>query len=355
MKTPNLTVVGGTARKKMPRALRLDELMALPSPSYLIRQRLPQRGLVFVYGPPKSGKTFLVCDICMSLARGTDWHGNKATPAGVLYVAGEGASGLGIRMRAYARRHGMKPHTHFRAVPAAVALHETIDEIEAELEAIRIEHGSRPDVLVMDTQARTKGQLDEKTDSMAAYVQAADHFIAKGMLVIVIHHPGKDEEKGLRGWSGLLGALDVQIQVTQAADGTCVAKWTHIKDGAKPEPFAFRLDVVETGETDNFGDPVTSCVVVPTDMPAETDRAHPVGSRQKLLYSLLGEAMKASGDAGKGGAPAGRPCVRIDAVTEKWRDAVDGRAGEPQYMRRTLEPLVEKRLVATDGEWLWTP
>jgi RecA-family ATPase len=263
--SPSLTIAGGTdtARPvKMPRSLRFEEILEIKAPDTLIKNRLPARGLVFIYGPPKSGKTFFAIDMCMSLARGEPWHGTPVKQAGVLYVAGEGVHGLGMRMLAYVRKRGHKPRTRFRAIPEAVTLHESVAALEQEMRSIEIEEGWRPEVLVLDTLARTKGDLDENSGEMAAYISAADHFIACGMLVIVIHHPGKDAEKGLRGWSGLLGALDLQIQVLKPGE-TVVANWTHGKDLPDAEPLPFRLVATETGDIDGWGEPVSSCELPP--------------------------------------------------------------------------------------------
>lgn len=355
MKTPNLTVVGGTARK-MRRSLSIDELLALPPPSWSIRGRLPSTGLVILHGEPAAGKTFLMLDWCMAMARGENWHGHKTKQTGVLYVAGEGVAGLGIRMRAYTRARGMRPGTQFRVVPQAIDFPNSVDDLLHEIEAVERDAGWRADVIVLDTLARTAGGLDENSSQMSTYIEAADQLIKTGKLVVILHHPGKDTGRGMRGWSGMRGAVDVEIELTAGADGTRTATWKKQKDAEIPEPWSFRLRQIETGERDDEGQPVTSCVIEPCDTPAAAHRrAQPSGNRQKLLYSLLGEALKASGEAGKGGAPAERPCVHIDAITKKWRDAVDGQGGEPRHMRRALAPLVEKGLVASNGEWLWTP
>lgn len=359
-KTPTLMIAGGTdvAQQqivKIPRSLRMEEILAIRAPDTIIKGRLPSAGLVFIYGPPKSGKTFFALDMCMSLARGESWHGTPTRQTGVLYIAGEGVHGLGMRMLAYTRKHGHKPRTKFRAIPAAITLHESVAGIEEEIRTVEIEEGWRPQMLVLDTLARTKGELDENTGQMAHYIAAADHFIQQGMLVIVIHHPGKDAEKGMRGWSGLLGALDLQIQVVRDGD-TVVARWTHAKDMPDAEPFPFRLSVVETGEIDGWGDVVMSCFVEPCDTPAAGNpRGRPTGDKQHLLHGLLGEMLKASTEFAQGGAPSGRPCVSLEAAAGRWRKSVPGEGGERNKLNRTLLALENKGLIAQGEGWLWTP
>lgn len=357
-KPPAFTVIDGAKApaRKMRRSLSIDELLALPPPSWLVRGYLPSTGFALLHGEPAAGKTFLMLDWCMALARGEDWHGHKTKQTGVIYVAGEGVAGLGIRMRAYMRTHGMRPGTRFRVVPQAIDFPNGVDELVAEIERVEKEAGWRADVLVLDTVARTTGGLDENSSQMSKYVEAADRLIERNKLVAALGHPGKDTARGFRGWSGMRGAVDVEIELTVGADGVRTATWTKQKDAEIPQPWSFRLRQVETGERDDEGQRITSCVIEPCDTPAATGaRARPSGDKQHLLYGLLGEMLKASGKAGQGGAPAERPCVALEAVQERWREAVQGEAGERNKLNRTLLALKNKGLIADGEGWLWTP
>lgn len=352
-------IAGGTharqSAQKIPRSLRMDEILAIRPADTIIKDRLPSAGLVFIYGPPKSGKTFFALDLCLKLARGEPWHGIPTRQTGVLYIAGEGVHGLGMRMLAYARKHGHKPRTQFRAVPSAVTLHESVQAIEEEIKAIEIEEGWRPRVLVLDTLARTKGDLDENTGAMAHYIAAADHFIQRGMLVIVIHHPGKDAEKGLRGWSGLLGALDLQIQVLKEGD-TVVARWTHAKDMQEPDPFAFRLAATETGEVDSWSENVTSCVVEKADA-LPTPRGRVVGKNQQMLHNIASDVARSAGLRGE--MRDGRPIFTSGALHEAWAAAKTA-SGNPKqaarsYFNGPLQSLLDSGALVDDDGMLRFP
>lgn len=361
-KPPPLTlaVIDGSkapaARKKMSRSLSIDELLALPPPAWAIRNRLPSTGLVILHGEPAAGKTFLMLDWCMALGRGDDWHGHKTKQTGVIYVAGEGVAGLGIRLRAYIRAHGMHPGTRFRVVPQAIDFPNSVDELLAEIERVEKEAGWRADVVVLDTLARTAGGLDENSSAMGAYVEAADRLIKTGKLVVVLHHPGKEAGRGMRGWSGMRGAVDVEIDLNVNADGTRTATWKKQKDAEIPQPWSFKLRQIETGERDDAGRAVASCVVEPCDTPAGGNtRAHPSGDKQHLLYGLFREMLTASHKFAQGGAPAERPCVTVEALAERWRQGVPGEAGERNKLNRALTALKNKGLIIQREGWLWTP
>lgn len=360
MSAPRLTVAGGTATGTapalpVPRSLRMDEILAIQQAGTIIKGRLPAAGLVFIYGPPKSGKTFFALDLCMALARGEPWHGVPTRQTGVLYVAGEGVAGLGARLLTYTRRHGHKPRTRFRAIPAGIDFYQSVQGLEAEIKAIKLEEGWTPGVLVLDTLARTKGDLDENTGDMAAYISAADHFIGKGMLVLVIHHPGKDAERGLRGWSGLLGALDLQIQVVKEGN-VCVARWTHAKDMQEPEPFSFNLSIIETGETDDWGEKAMSCIVEPATMPQQAGRV--VGKNQKLMHSLAADLAKRQGELGH--MRDGRPVFTVDQLAEAWAAAKTAtgnpKQGALSYFNKPLRALIKAgALIERDDGMLCFP
>jgi len=356
-RTPLSVIDGSVAARKMRRSLSIDELLSLPPPSWSIRGRLPATGLAFLHGEPAAGKTFLAFDLCMALARGDNWHGHKTQQTGVIYVAGEGVAGLGVRMRAYTRARGMSPGARFRVVPQAIDFPNSVGELLAEIDDVEAQTGWRSTVVVLDTLARTAGGLDENSSQMSTYVEAADKLVSRGKLVLVLHHPGKDSSRGMRGWSGMRGAVDVEIELTTSADGaTRTATWKKQKDAEIPPPWSFKLRQIETGERDDEGQPVTSCVVEPCDTPATTGaRARPAGDKQHLLHGLLGEMLKASTEFAQGGAPAGRPCVLLEALAEQWRQSVPGEAGERNKLNRTLGALKNKGLIAQGDGWLWTP
>jgi hypothetical protein len=105
--------------------------------------------------------------------------------------------------------------------------------------------------------------MDENdSKSMGEVIGAAKAIqAAAGGVVLLVHHTGKDSTKGMRGHSSLLAALDAAIEVTRTDDRR---EWkiAKSKDGEDGEAHPFRLDVVEIGEDEDDGEPVTSCIVM---------------------------------------------------------------------------------------------
>jgi hypothetical protein len=95
---------------------------------------------------------------------------------------------------------------------------------------------------------------------------------ATGSGMLIIHHNGKDQAKGARGWSGIRAHIDTEIEVMEK-DGVRSATITKQRElPGKGEIIYFRLEVVEMGVT-KFGKPATTCVAVP-DESASTEQPH---------------------------------------------------------------------------------
>ena len=93
------------------------ELGNVPQPKWLVQGHLTD-GFSVLYGPPKSGKTFLALDWALRIATRTDWHGHTVIGGPVLYVSGEGAGGLHSRIRAWHTANATDTTKNATAVPA---------------------------------------------------------------------------------------------------------------------------------------------------------------------------------------------------------------------------------------------
>ena len=228
--------------------LDLDELENLPSPEWLVKELVVDDGLTIVFGDPGAGKSFIALDMALRLSLGMDWHGTEAKQVGVLYIAGEGARGLGKRVKGWRREHGKQgANAPFMLLPVPVALLEP--EQRAKLlrtidEAVR--RSEFPvGLVVIDTVSRSlAGAGENGADEMGAFVAACDivrHHI--GGAVMGVHHSGKDKEKGMRGSTVLLGACDGVIRVTKEGE-LVTLKTEKQKDAEETAPIHMRMKKV---------------------------------------------------------------------------------------------------------------
>jgi hypothetical protein len=137
---------------------------------------------------------------------------------------------------------------------------ERIREIEQAL-------GGRVRLIAFDTlNLALSGGNENSSEDMGAAVGAIKRLRdAHHCSVVVVHHLGKDETKGARGHTSLLGALDTEITIVgDRAAPTRTIELTKCRDGDGIGGFGwFRLAVVGLG-FDEDGDEMTSCVVEPT-------------------------------------------------------------------------------------------
>ena len=185
--------------------------------------------------------------------------------------------------------------------------------------------GGAGGLLVIDTLNRAASGADENTSrDMGEVIDAAKTLQAEfGGLVLLVHHSGKDQTKGLRGHSSLNAALDASVEVVKL-DNRREWRIDKAKDGTDDAGQVFKLLQVEIGRHDD-GEPITSCVVLPEDGEREwTRRALPPKSgTQKVVLDALGEIIRHEGDPALPGAPAtlprGRPALQVERAINQIR------------------------------------
>ena len=164
------------------------------------------------------------------------------------------------------------------------------------------ERGLRPEIVVIDTLARSMGGRDENSSRDMGQVVASCDLIRNrtGAHVMLVHHEGKDGDRGARGSTVLRGAADTEIHVT-AKDGVVTATCTKQKDGRDRHSIRFRLTEVTVG-TEINGDPITSAILEPlapaggaSERPALPAPDAPMSPQKARALACLGDALKAEG------------------------------------------------------------
>src|SRR5947199_116032 len=69
------------------------------------KHHIPENALAVLYGPPGSGKSFVALAWAMAIATRRLWLGHATNRGAVTYVAAEGGSGLGQRVKAHLDAH----------------------------------------------------------------------------------------------------------------------------------------------------------------------------------------------------------------------------------------------------------
>lgn len=229
---------------------------------WLVREIIPATGVVMIYGPSGSGKSFLVLDLIFALAMGQSWFGREIkAPVSVLYIGLEGQAGIYYRYVALCNRRGTPSERLHCLVDEAVDLRSTPGCTQLAEDIIR--EVGRGAVVVIDTLSRAIPGADENSSSEVSLIMANCTMISQRIngVIVLVHHTGKDASKGPRGGTGFPAAVEASIEVTRTGD---VRGWKlpKVRDGEDGKYQRFRLDTVPAG-SDADGNSITSCVVQP--------------------------------------------------------------------------------------------
>jgi AAA domain len=350
-------------RKPRFRLVPFGQLRPSKAPAYLINGLIPRVGLTVVWGSPKSGKSFVISDLMMSVALGWEFRGRKVIQGPAVYCAFEGADGFGKRAAAFRQHYGLSDDLNVPFYLVSARMDFIRDHAEL-LAAIRLALGKiKPVAVVLDTLNRSLAGSESNDEDMARYVKAVDAVREElNCAVIVVHHCGVDTSRP-RGHSSLTGAVDAQLVVKHDRANNTVIKVEWMKDGPEGDTLLSRLQVVTVG-VDDDGDPITSCVVVPINAEAaqrDTLTSTP-GRLPKAAQIALSALKMALEQVGEAASDATNIPAQTRTVTKtQWRHfayrcgisgSTEGRA-QQQAFQRAVKHLTAIGIVSLANEQVW--
>ena len=275
-----------------------EEFIVRRKASWIIKNVIPNANLGVIYGASGSGKSFFAFEMAAAIARGIAWRGNKTVKSKVCWVAAEGQEDMRKRVAGYCMHHKIDPKelANLYFVANAPNMMELTDA-RSLVKQIRVQ--GHFDLVVMDTLAQVMPGGNENSGEDMGKVLGHCKEITRltGAMVELIHHSGKDESRGARGWSGLRAAADFEMEIIRS-DNDRVATVTKMKGGEDGGEYGFKLETVTVGMDDD-GDVETTCVVVYTDSSRASVAVTkgPSGAKHKLI---LKEATRLIELAGSG-------------------------------------------------------
>ncbi|WP_244212686.1 helicase RepA family protein [Rahnella woolbedingensis] len=239
---------------------------------YLIKGYLAGHSLCSIYGPSGSYKSFLAVSWACHIATGKPWANRLVNQGAVIYVVGEGGIGVPRRIRAWELTlNGCNPVDKLFRIdcPVFPASLKSVQQVIRAANDVERETSMPVRLIILDTLARCFGGSDENTaKDMGAFIQGCDTIKAATQAsVLIVHHSGKDRERGARGSSAFQAALDAEFNVRRESNGNAlVLSCTKMKDAESPVPAAYDLTPA-TVYIDEDGEPVDSLVL--NDQPRE--------------------------------------------------------------------------------------
>lgn len=194
-------------------AAELGEML-LPPLRYIVEGMLPM-GMGVLVAKPKIGKSWMVLDLCLAVARGEPFLSSPTTAQGALYLALEdGKSRMQTRLRKLTAGRPLPKNLHIQFT--APRLDEgLLDELGAFLD-------DHPDVhlVCIDTLSKIKPKgkpFENAYDADYAYMGQLKQFAdGRGICVLLVHHTRKsksldDSFDNINGSTGIMGAADFTV------------------------------------------------------------------------------------------------------------------------------------------------
>lgn len=376
---------------------------APPTRDWIVKNALAARSFSLVLGSPGCGKSFLVTDLAMTMARCAadperprEWFDMRIKATGVVYVAAEGQEDFVFRLKAWwqAERLGADFAMPFYLVPRPVDLRseaaETkmlIDEIKHVSGMYQKAFGVPVGMVIVDTVNRSlAGGDDAKAEIVGAFIKNCSTIRDEcGIAVLGVHHlPKAEGATDPRGHSSLKGDNDGQWLVRAGGYGK-PNTWTitRLKAGPSGARHEFRLRQERLGK-DEDGDDITSCVVLrlgadPSLDGAEARDASEQASSGKPTMTadgrvILGDNLTAAlralqqaiDESGQEPPPSIRaPHGRKAATFKTWLDEMvltlpgDDKS-DPKFRDKCRKArdaasmrLRARDIIGMDGDWVW--
>jgi len=267
------------------RFLSDEEFENRPQREWLIPTILPKEGIALLFGTPGCGKSFLTIAWSLSIATGTPWLGHEVRQGPVAYIAAEGGFGLGPRIKAWKTFQQVEGDSGVRWFDQTLALQDSGNFNEL-LTAFAEDFTEPPVLVVIDTLSRCSGGADENSNTdMAKVIASADALQQRfHCTVLIVHHAGKDSDRGPRGASALIGNTETIIEVAKTEQGcrlTCYKQ----KDAPRFEPFALTFQTVQYDATTDE----SSAVLIP----GNNEEPPALNSSETVMIAILNSAEKA--------------------------------------------------------------
>lgn len=264
----------------------------------LIERTLAKKSVAMIYGASNSGKTFLSIDIAMSVATGIPVLGRNVVQKPVMYIAAEAPDGVRNRMRVWLDKH---PEINKAKVqigggchlyPHQIDLFGNVDVDQVISDILNLNHHQCTEIglIVIDTLARVSGGANENSNDMSVVMSHCDRIKnATGATILLIHHSGKNEAQGARGWSGVRAAVDTEIEVIES-DKTHIASITKQRDiEGKGDKFAYKLIPVPIGKN-QWGGTRSTCYISPANLPSKINN---LSMNQAMILEIIKNAVPA--------------------------------------------------------------
>lgn len=325
--------------------LSYAEMEAMPEPEWLVEGVIQKRSAALLFGRSNSFKSFIAIDLGLSVQTGAAWHGKATAGGGVLFVATEGANGVGrLRIPAwYEHHHVIHGQRGAFLYPKEIRL-DVADEVTALIEAMTV-HGPF-ELVVLDIFGGTMAGSEIEDKTARAWVHGIQRLLREtGTAVLTVAHTGWQDDSRARMHTHFWGSFDTRLKVEGDKDAlTASLTVERHKDADSTGQWGFRLET--TGD---------SLVPVLDDSAIVSKATKTISAKLRLALAALDEATAEHGTRRDGQDWPPCPVVSI----EDWRRHFYRLCGEDspdakrQAFKRAKDGLQAKSLIAFFDDHVW--
>lgn len=313
----------------------------------LIEGVLNQGDFSCIYGGSNVGKSFVALDMAYAIAQGREWAGQKTKKKGVLYVAAEGGKGILPRIKALQKVHGRVASKNFILLRHQINLFASDADVKDLIRGAKAHGLNEIGLVVFDTLSRSMDGGEENSvrdmNTVVGHVKLLREEIDAH--VMLIHHSGKNEARGLRGSSSLRAALDTEIELQKSSGdgptgGTLTVTKQRDMDGNFGRDFTLQTVKLTVG-----GNRETSTCIARTSSVKVSRRDKPTPKQKQLLDVMLTLGADLEAVETEDVALALDPSIEnADLETKKKK---------VEAVRGSLRRCAAKNFVRVDADGLW--
>lgn len=264
---------------------KLSDILAQSyNANWLVEDFLEKESVTMLFGEPGTYKSFLAMDLAFCVGAGIDWNGRLVAKGKVIYLAGEGFSGIQKRFRALEDKYGRSQKDVFISSKSAELIDfSSVDEVLNAIDNL----ATKPVLIIIDTMHRNFGSGDESSSrDFGVFMKHLDSIKNHTKATILfIHHPGHGGKGHGRGSSAIRASLDAEYQLKKQGDGVELV-CNKMKEFKEPETRYFELKQVTVKVPTGTANSAYLKMVVGNSIPNKPNRGIQVlDCLQKLIKS----------------------------------------------------------------------
>ena len=191
-----------------------DSFLHLPLPEvpFYLQNWLPKKGKAELFGQAKSGKSYLCIQLARCIASGDNFLGIPTQKAPVLYLQFELGEGiLQYRMRSTGK--------DYEGVYVGTTFSMKLDKREGQDQFLKAISAVQPQVVIIDPFYKVISGDENEAHDVLIILNFLDEVIdTYNCSIFIIHHAGKELERGGRGSSVLEGWVDSYIEIRKVSE-----------------------------------------------------------------------------------------------------------------------------------------